>query len=172
MTTLKNPAMFSRNHILPWFLISKEQRTYTRGFSLAQMTSYLKNDINTTTFSSVRYRNSFTKLIAKKKITQSDVETGFRLIIQDEYQNPDNLHVNLSGPNSSAGAGMKQDHVALSKDFYMPAKNRMNPAARIKFQQSYRKRALDFPPGMSKAKQKEVKQRFEGTLGRNKNKFF
>jgi RHS repeat-associated protein len=170
-TNLANPSLYSRNHILPWMTIAKAPRTATRGLPLTgtsgSFESFLRSVV-VTKFHVPRFKSQFTKIVAKKTLSQSDIERGFKILVQDQYNDPDNLYVGLSSANSSGGSSMKANRNALRNH---ASGTKTLTSSQVTTQKTeFKKNSLDFPPGLSPAIQTEKTNTFvfawSGTVGK------
>ncbi|WP_343299487.1 toxin TcdB middle/N-terminal domain-containing protein [Paenibacillus cellulosilyticus] len=159
---------YTRNHIQPWLTIKKEQETATRGFTLNQMESYLRHDIDVSTFSNKAYKDRFVKMLAKKKMKRKHIEEAFRAVLVDEYNNPDNLFIGKSGKNLSMGAIMKARQTKLKKTY---GTNQLTDAERDDLMSEFRDAALDTPSHLTAAQIQDVQNRFNSAWGRNRGKY-
>lgn len=161
-------AGYTRNHIQAWFTISKEHRTATRGFSLKQMESYLRNDIDASTFNNKIYKNRFTKILAKKNLSQGDIASAFHAVIVDEYNNADNLYIGKVSANSSGGSIMKHRHTKLKKTYGTKVLSQKQRDVIIK---EFLKAGLDTPSYFTPIQTQEAQDRFDFAWGRNPGKY-
>jgi insecticidal toxin complex protein TccC len=160
---------YSRNHIQAWYTIAKEQRTATRGYTLAEMEDYLRNDIDVSTFNNKIYKNRFAKIVAKTtKLTKSDIESAFRAVIVDEYNNSDNLFIGNGSTNSSGGSIMKHRHTKLKKTYGTKLLTLKQRGIVIR---EFIGAGLDTPGHYTATQVQEAQDRFNNAWGRNKGKY-
>jgi RHS repeat-associated protein len=169
---LADPKKYSRNHILPWMTIAKEPRTQTRGLPLtgtgASFEGILRS-VDTSKFHVPRYKSQFTKLMTKTTLSQSDIERGFAILLQDRYNDPKNLYVGLSSANSSGGSKMKANRNALQA--HATGKKTLTSSEVTTQQTSFKTNSLDFPSSLPVTQQTEATNRFEFSWSNTKGKY-
>ena len=158
---------YSRNHILPWMTIAKELRTATRGFTPNEMEDYLRNKIDVNTFTQKNLKSQFMALTKQKNWNNQEIEKAFRLVIVDEYNNPNNLYIGNSSQNSSSGSKMKHLQIKLLKS-WRDKKLKIN---RKNLMEEFEKNSLDIPSYLSANEKEEIELRFRNTWGRTNGKY-
>jgi hypothetical protein len=105
----------------------------------------------------------------KQNLTQADLERGFKLVLLDRYNDPRNLFIGRSSPNSSGGALMKWNRDAL-RDHWKGVRT-LTTTAVVTQQKLFKINSLDFPTTIASQQQQNAVARWQTAWSLNPTKY-